>query len=213
MVERSKGRYGTASVVAALAFFAVAHMAAATEFAVKPGGKNKVVFVSKAPIEAFEGKTNRLEGSLSIDPAAVGDSFNVHLEVDMASLDTGIAKRNQHMRENHLETSKYPKAVFDGVKVLGPAGGKLEPGKSATFDVEGTFTLHGVSRRLRIKADATYTAGAAGGSIAFQTTFPVSLPDYNISRPQFLFMKLAETQEVHISGVAVAVPAAPTASH
>jgi polyisoprenoid-binding protein YceI len=195
------------ALIALIAFPAAAPSASATEFVVKPGGKNKVVFMSKAPIEAFEGKTNRLEGTLSVDPAAVGDSFTVHLEVDLASLDTGIAKRNQHMRENHLETAKYPKAVFDGASVLGPSGAKLEPGKTTTFDVAGTFSLHGVSRRIRIKAAATYTP-AAGGTIAFETTFPVSLPDYNISRPQFLFMKLAETQTVRVAGVAVAAAAA-----
>lgn len=178
------------------------------EFVVKPGGANKVVFTSKASIESFEGKTNRLEGRLTLDPSALGDSFAVHLEVDMASLDTGIAKRNQHMRENHLETAKYPKAIFDGATVLGPSGGgRLEPGKPSTFDVEGTFTLHGVSRRLRIKAEATYAPGGKNGAtIAFQTTFPVTLADYQISRPQFLFLKLAETQEVRVSGLATLAP-------
>ena len=72
----------------------------------------------------------------------------------MASLDTGLSKRNQHMRVNHLETKNYPKAIFDGAAVLGPAGARLAPGQTTTMDVEGTFTLHGVSRRLRISVAA-----------------------------------------------------------
>jgi len=198
-----------AATIGALALLTAGpRTAGATDFVVTPGGKSKVVFESKAPIEAFEGKTSRLAGSISIDPGAVGDSFTVHLEVDLASLDTGIAKRNQHMRENHLETSKYPRAIFDGVTVIGPAGAKLEAGKATTVEIEGTFALHGVSRRIRIKAEATYSAGASP-SIAFNTTFPVSLPDYGISRPQFLFMKLAETQVVRVSGVAVVAATSP----
>lgn len=197
-------------MLAAIGLLAIAtNTATAGEFLVRPGGENKVVFVSKATIEGFEGKTSRLEGSITVDPAGVGDSITVHLGVDLTSLDTGIAKRNRHMRENHLETDKYPEAVFDGATVRGPAQAKLEPGKPTVFDVEGTFTLHGVSRRMRINVAATYTPAGEGGGrdrIAFRTTFPVALADHQISRPQFLFLKLAESQEVRVNGVATASP-------
>jgi polyisoprenoid-binding protein YceI len=173
----------------------------ATSFFVRAGGENKVVFVSKASMESFEGKTNKLEGTIDVDPAQVGDSAAVHFEVDLASLDTGIAMRNQHMRENHLETAKYPKAVFDGAVIRGPADAALTPGKAIPLDVEGTFTLHGVSRRIRITVQTTYQPND-GGKITFQTRFPVLLADYAISRPQFLFLKLGESQEVRVSGVA-----------
>ena len=180
--------------------------ARAADFVVRPGRENKVVFISKATVEGFEGKTNKLEGHLMLDPANVGDTMTVHLEVDLASLDTGIAKRNKHMRENHLETAKYPRAVFDGISVRTPSSAKLEPLKPMAFEVEGTFTLHGVSRRLRINVEATYEPTGASGKVEFHTTFPVALADYAISRPEFLFLKLAEVQTVRVNGVGVAAP-------
>ena len=192
------------ALIAALAITVVPRAGAAATFQVHPGGDNRVVFVSRAPMEKFEGKTNRIEGRIEVDPARLGDSAAVHFEVDLASLDTGIAKRNQHMREDHLETAKYPKAIFDGVAIHAP--GALEPGKPVPLDVEGTFTLHGVSRRIRLTVQATYLPKEKGGAIAFQTTFPVALSDYQISRPQFLFLKLADTQEVQVKGVALAAP-------
>ena len=188
---------------AALLATGAAHAAV---FAVKPGPDCKVVFVSKAPTETFEGKTNKMQGTLTLDPSAVGDTITVHLEVDLASLDTGKKMRNEHMRENHLETDKYPKAVFDGAAVLSPSAAKLEPGKTAAFEIEGTFALHGVSRRLRCPAEATFTPAGKGGKIAFKAEFPVALPDYNIKRPEFLFLKLAEVQQVTVSGVASSEP-------
>ena len=178
----------------------------AASFAVRPGNDTKVVFTSKAPTETFQGKTNRMEGTLTVEPSAVGDSITVHLEVDLASLDTGKKMRNQHMRNNHLETSKYPQAVFDGAAVLSPAGAKLEPNKPTAFQIEGTFSLHGVSRRLRCKAEATWMPAAEGGRIAFRAEFPVTLGDYSITRPEFLFLKLAETQQVVVSGTASSAP-------
>ena len=192
------------ALIAALAIIVAPRAGAAATFVVHPGGDNKVVFVSRAPMEKFEGKTNRIEGRIEVDPARLGDSAAVHFEVDLASLDTGIAKRNQHMREDHLETAKYPKAVFDGVAIHAP--GSLEPGKPMPLDVEGTFTLHGVSRRIRLTVQATYLPKEKGGEIAFQTAFPVGLSDYQISRPQFLFLKVADTQEVQVKGVAFAAP-------
>jgi len=184
----------------------VAGSAHAGTFLVHPGGETKVVFVSKATMESVEGKTDRMEGVLTLDPGAVGDTITVHLEVDLASLKTGLGRRDKHMRENHLETAKFPKAVFDGATVLAPAGAKLEPGKPVSFDLEGTFAIHGVSRRLRCKAEATYSGAGSSGKIEFRAAFPVTLADYNIARPEFLFLKLAETENVRVSGVAVAAP-------
>jgi polyisoprenoid-binding protein YceI len=191
-------------LIQALATAAVLVLAAcvarAEDFVVHSGGDSKVVFTSRAMTESFEGKTNRMEGTLSVNPGAVGDSISVHLEVDLASLDTGSKLRNTHMRNNHLETATYPKAVFDGAAVVSPVGATLPPGKPVTFELEG------VSRRMRCAAEATYVPTAHGGRLAFVATFPVLLSDYSIKRPEFLFLKLAETQQVRVSGTASSQP-------
>ncbi|HEU4364437.1 MAG TPA: YceI family protein [Candidatus Krumholzibacteria bacterium] len=182
---------------------AFARPVSAAEFVVKAGAPNKVVFTSKAATETFDGKTDRMSGSIVVDPASVGDSVAVRIVVDLASLDTGIGKRNQHMRENHLETDKYPSAVFEGASVRGPSGAALVPGATVVFDVEGTFTLHGVAKRMRVTVHVT---ARDARTLVFETSFPVTLADHAISRPKFLFLKLGETQAVTVSGVAVAAP-------
>lgn len=185
--------------------FALALMLAvpalATEYRVKAGAPNQVKFVSKAATETFEGKTDKIEGHITFDPASAVDTVTVHLDVDMKSLDTGIGKRNTHMQENHLECDKYPKATFKGASVVGPKGAVLETGKTVTFECEGDFTLHGVTKRLRVNVDVTPRDQK---TLAFKTSFKVPLADYNISRPKFLFLKLGEVQEVNVEGVAVA---------
>jgi polyisoprenoid-binding protein YceI len=203
--ERTRGVVGVAALLAGL-LVASAGVARATEFMVRPGKDTNVVFTSNATVETFDGKTHTMTGTLTLEPGAVGDSVTVHLEVDLASLDTGKSLRNKHMREDHLETAKYPKAVFDGATVLSPAGAKLEAGKAIAFQLEGTFALHGVTRRLRCDATATYTPQGKGGAIAFNASFPVTLADYAIKRPEFLFLKLAETQQVRVSAIASSAP-------
>ena len=175
----------------------------AAEFVVKPGAPNQVVFTSKAATETFQGKTNKMQGRIVVDPANVVDSVTVHIEVDLASLDTGLGKRDQHMRDNHLETKKYPTAVFSGATLRGATGGALSADAPVTFDVEGEFTLHGVTRRLRTTVEVLLKDPK---TLEFKTAFIVPLADYHIDRPKFLFLKLGEVQEVEVTGTATLAP-------
>jgi polyisoprenoid-binding protein YceI len=169
--------------------------APAETFQVEAGKPNRVRFESKAPLETFDGKTDRIRGHITLVPAALADSIDVRLEVDLTSLDTGIEVRNKHMRENHLDTKDHPKAVFTGGTLSGIKQRNLTAGP-ATFDIEGTMQLHGVSRRLR--AACTLTFDATTQRLQARCTFKVALADYQIKRPSFLVMKLDEVQRVEL---------------
>ncbi|HET6462381.1 MAG TPA: YceI family protein [Candidatus Krumholzibacteria bacterium] len=186
--------------ISAALFSLLAVAAHATEFVVKPGKPNEVVFTSKAASESFQGRTDQMGGSIVFDPGQVGDSVAVRIEVDLKSLSTGIGKRDQHMRDNHLETGKYPKATFVGVTVKG-GNGPLVVGTPSKLDVEGNFTLHGVTRRLRTTVEVLLKDEH---TLEFKTAFNVPLADYKIDRPKFLFLKLGEVQELTVTGVATA---------
>jgi polyisoprenoid-binding protein YceI len=80
-------------------------------FHVNGGGANNVEFTSDAPIEVMHGKTSKITGDITLDDSFKFDAkhpFNILLSVDLASIDTGIDLRNEHMRDNFLETGKYP---------------------------------------------------------------------------------------------------------
>lgn len=70
----------------------------------------------------------------------------VTAEVSLGSCDTGIGLRNTHMKENYLETAKFPKAVFVGT--VPEADGK----------VSGILTVHGKPSPVEgeRKADMVY---------------------------------------------------------
>ena len=185
-------------IVHAALFLLLAVAVQAAEFVVKPGKPNEVVFTSKAASESFQGRTDQMSGSIVVDPGQVGDSVAVRIEVDLKSLSTGIGKRDQHMRENHLETGKYPKATFYGVTVKGGSG-PLVAGTPSKLEVEGNFTLHGVTRRLRTTVEVLLKDAH---TLEFKAAFTVPLADYKIDRPKFLFLKLGEVQELTVTGVA-----------
>lgn len=186
-----------------LSAFLLVSRASAERFEIAGGGDNLVKFESRAPLESFEGKTDRVSGWIEVDPGAVGDSVGVSIEVDLTSLDTGIPKRNEHMRENHLETATYPVAAFRGAAVLAPSGAVLKPGAGVTFEIEGDFSLHGITRRLRTAVAVTREQRGGAWQLHVVTSFDVTLADHAISRPKFLFLKLDETQKVMVDLVAV----------
>ncbi len=174
----------------------------AERFVIAAGDESRVQFESHAPLESFTGKTTAVSGVIECDPAALGDSITVVVEVDMASLDTGIGKRNADMRENHLETDRHPTATFRGASLLGEPPSSLAAGQPTDVRMAGTLTLHGVSRRIEVLVTLTLAADAS--TLRAVTAFPVRLDDYSISRPKFLFLKLGEVQDASLDVVATA---------
>jgi polyisoprenoid-binding protein YceI len=180
-----------------VAAFAATPVAAAS-FAIAAGEPNRVVFESKAPTETFTGKTRGISGTVNLDPAALGATMEVRVEVDMASFDTGIGLRNKHMTENHLHTDKYPKAVFTGGTLSDLSATALAEGQPVTGKITGHLELHGVTKPL--VADITLARVTDGVHVVAK--FPVTLADFAIPRPQMLVMKLGETQKVTVDVVA-----------
>lgn len=169
--------------------------ARAAHFTIDPKADgNLVKFLSKAPAESFEGKSKQIAGSIDIDPTALGDSITVSVEVDVMTLDTGLALRNTHMRDNHLEPKKYPKIRFTGATLLAGHPGSLASGQTASLNIAGTFDLHGVQRRIEVPVEVTWDQ--AEKSLHVIANFQVKLADYQIPRPQFLVMKLDEVQRI-----------------
>jgi polyisoprenoid-binding protein YceI len=170
----------------------LAASAHAADFAIQPDAASRVEFVSKAPMETFGGKTRKVSGSVALDPAQLGDSITVLVSVDMGSLDTGIDLRNKHMRDNHLHCDKYPTATFRGGRLSKLSASSLTEGQTVTGVITGEMELHGVKRPLEAPVEMTFH----NGGLHVVSRFKVKLPDYQIPRPQFLVMKLDETQSV-----------------
>lgn len=153
---------------------------------------NHVDFTSDAPVELIHGKTHQIKGTVRYDEALVFDAkhpFDITFDVDLASIDTGIGLRNEHMRDNFLETGKYPKATFKVSKITANAKPPLKPGQKVVLNSIGTFNIHGKTVTKKIPVTVTNR----GDRVRIQATFPVNLTEHDIKRPEVVFQKLAET--------------------
>lgn len=154
------------------------------EYLTKTGS---VVFVSKAPLNEFEGKSKVLNGLIDLEKNIL-DFY-----IDLNTLDTGIGLRNKHMRENYLETEKYPFAEFTGKMDHIPA---LETGKSLPVKAKGKFKIHGVEREITVQGTLTQKNDM---SLDLQSEFVILLEDYKIEIPKLVFYELSSEQKVRIN--------------
>ena len=196
-------RLATAALVAApvsaAAVGSVVSTAAAApaEFIVIPGTDgNEVVFESKATLESFKGKTDRVSGTITADLSDLTDTVAVRIVVELASFDTGIGKRNGHMRDNHLETDQYPEAVFTADRIIATSATALGLGQTATVRLAGSMDLHGVVRDGEYEVELTLDDS---GVLLVAAEFVVSLEGHAIKRPKFLILKLADEQKISVA--------------
>lgn len=183
--------------------------------------RNVVRFSSDAPVELITGSTNKLQGTVTYDDSFQFDKkhpFAMSFSVDLASIDTGIPLRDEHMRNNFLHTEQFPKATFTVKSVKTKNKPTYRPGEVTQLSATGDFTLHGKTAIKTIPLKITYFPESeithkrfpAGDMIRIQGTFPVRLAEHGIQRPEAVLVKLAETVYVTVDAFASnASPAKP----
>jgi len=145
---------------------------------------NLVKFISKTPIESFEGVTNQIDGYMYWEGESLTNKSQLYFEVNLDALDTGIGLRNRHMKENYLETFRYPYAQFNG-KIIKE---DVESNNKSKVIVDGEMFIHGVAKKLTISG----TIEKNKPSYRIQSEFTIKLSDYKIEVPSLMFMRISE---------------------
>ena len=103
------------------------------------GGNGKATFVSDAPLETMTGKTNKVTGTLTVDPTDITTTTG-KFKAPVKSLRTGNDLRDEHLQgDGWLDAKKNPFIHFDITEVvLGKKGNKeLKQGKDTKVQVNG----------------------------------------------------------------------------
>jgi len=93
-----------------------------------------------AGLSVWRGKVNHTEGTVIFDRAARTGTIDVTM--DMATIDFGLDRMNAEAREKILHVDQFPIATYVGRLVNFKDG--------APTAIEGTLTLHGVSRDVNL---------------------------------------------------------------
>ena len=140
-----KARTLAAVLAAAIAFSATASRAA--EYRIDPAHSFVQFRISHLGFSWMVGVFDRISGSFAFDPAAGPAGQKISVEIDTASVDTGHAERDKHLRSpDFLNVRKFPKATFVSTGYEGDARGGT---------MKGNLTLMGVTRLIAIAVKKT----------------------------------------------------------
>jgi polyisoprenoid-binding protein YceI len=185
-------RRGRALALALIAILPAARaLAADASWTVRDGDVR--VLVPLKPGGAFEARSTALSGTLTAG-AAHPLSVGGEVALDLSTIDTGIALRNQHLREKYLQVDRgagFDKAVLSGI-VVNDAQGPAFEGRSA---FSATLLLHGVSHP--VSGTAEFRHAASG--VRVEASFPLVLTDHGVEPPMYLGVGVASKVMVKVS--------------
>jgi polyisoprenoid-binding protein YceI len=142
---------------------------------------------------SFDAKTTAISGSVTASGSS-STALDGSLAVNLRTLETGIALRNEHLRENYLEVTKGPgfdTATLSEIDLKGLNPDAPEGKGSFT----GALMLHGVTRTITGAVDVRQ----AGTGLHVKASFPVNLADYSIRKPRYLGVGVKDTVTVEVS--------------
>lgn len=180
------------AVLAAAVIALSATAVRAAEYRIDPAHSFVQFKISHLGYSWMIGTFDKVSGSFTFDPAAGPAGQKISVEIDTASIDTGHAERDKHLRSpDFLSVGKFPKATFVGAAYEGDARGGT---------MKGDLTLMGVTRPIAIEVRKVgegddpwggYRAGFEGSTTLKRSEFGAgrSLGPASESMDLFLFVE------------------------
>jgi polyisoprenoid-binding protein YceI len=135
---------------------------------------SRVGFRIRHTISHVGGSFDSFSGTVRVDREDLTRS-GVTFVIDAASIDTGNAKRDEHLRSaDFFDVAKFPEMRFESTGIAKGAGN--------VYQVTGKFTMHGVTREITVPVELLgFAPGMRGGEMAgFHATFPLDRKAYGI---------------------------------
>lgn len=176
-----------------------------------PSRRDTVTFTSRAPLEDIIGTTNQISGYLVFDPNNPEKGGHGKLVVPVASLDSGIPLRDEHLRsEGWFNAEEYPHITF-AIEEVEQIEELQKTDSFATYDVtiSGPLTMHGQTKNITVPGRITYLKESPqtqqkmpGDLLAARSTFNVKMSDFGIEPPpgmDVMGTKVSDTIKVEVS--------------
>jgi polyisoprenoid-binding protein YceI len=163
---------------------ALAPAAGAAPYAIQPD-KSALTFTYKQMGVPVEGRFKKFGARIDFDPARPA-AAKAEIEVDPASIDTGLAEADDEVRgKNWFDVKNFPQAKFVATAVKALGGNR--------YEAAGKMTIHGQTHDVV----APFTFTPQGNGAVFDGSFVIKRADYGIGRGEWAdFGTVAN--EVHI---------------
>ncbi len=128
----------------------------------------EISFKATSRLVDADGTFHRFAGEVRVDPGALEQAV-VSLAIEAASVDTGIQRRDDHLRsEDFFHVARSPQITFTSRRIV-PADGKVL--------ITGDLTLHGVRREVTVPVELELSAG----TLRARGEFTIRMSDYGMA--------------------------------
>ncbi|QNI30350.1 YceI family protein [Alloacidobacterium dinghuense] len=165
----------SAIITALLAVSAAVASAQISKWQIDPAHSEADFTIRHMGISNVHGRFGNLSGSLNLDEKDITKS-DVNATVDIATVDTGTAQRDQHLKSpDFFDAARYPQMTFVS-KGLTNNNGQLQ--------LIGDLTIHGVTKPVTLALDGPSKEQADPyGKIrrGFSATTTIHRQDYGLT--------------------------------
>lgn len=124
-------------------------------------------------ISTVEGKFKTFSGEILIAPDF--KKSKVTAKVEIASIDTAVEKRDEHLRSaDFFDANQYPQMIFQSEKITGNA---------SQFKLTGDLTIKGVTRKVTFEGQflGSVKDGYGQNKIAFSAKTKINRKDFGLN--------------------------------
>src|SRR5207245_2528873 len=135
------------------------------------------------------GTTHSVQGNFKIRTGASPLVAALNITVDLRTLQTDAARRDNYVRQNALQTDTYPYATFVSVSTQGlPAN--YSDGQTVHFQLVGNLTMHGKTNKEVFDVQGK----VVGNTITGTATSTIYMTDFGIQPPNLANIAIAQNK-------------------
>jgi polyisoprenoid-binding protein YceI/mono/diheme cytochrome c family protein len=159
----------------------------------------EVGFEIEAPLDVIGAVSRGVTGSVTLDPKAWTTAPQAKIDIDLTTFRTGIDLRDEDLRDQFFETSKFTKATLTLTGLERASSPALTEGTVNEAIAVGTLSLHGVDKPVRIPLKVAPDPG--GQRVVVTGEFVLPFLQHGIQRPKRLIFKLGTDVKVNVRAV------------
>jgi polyisoprenoid-binding protein YceI len=131
-----------------IATLALPTLGQATVWEIDPAHTSAQFAIRHLMVSTVRGDFRKVSGKVDLNDQDVTKS-TVEATIDVASVDTGIAKRDDHLRSpDFFDVAKYPTITFKSKKIQKGSG-------DGNLKITGDLTMHGVTKEVVLDFDGS----------------------------------------------------------
>jgi polyisoprenoid-binding protein YceI len=146
----------------------------ATRWEIDPAHTTVEFAVKHMMISTVKGRFASVSGHAYVNPAEPSRP-ELEVTIDAASVDTGEANRDAHLRSpDFLDVDTYPHITFRARRIEGDL--------RKNFELVGDLTIHGVTRQVKLNAafEGQTTDPWGGERVGFSATGKLNRKDFDL---------------------------------